>query len=336
MSSPSPDSTLNWYAPRFCSMNFAGSMLTAILGFRQLRGGSQQTVVRGQAAILLAQLVNIACSLPCILVQPACMPHSLARQHACLFAPLQQALPCSQPAAFLPLLAWHTCLAAAMFHAASLHAFHPHQAALVLALRLDLVPHAVHLSTGEGHHAVPAPGMPQGLQSTPGGPQRRQALVGAHFQGVPCSMCQRLAVLCCYLSPAAAVGSCTCPNGMSACHIVGCSGPQRWQVCPSSRELSTQSGTASPLSRLLQPLPCSRCRSKLQYSCRSDPHFLVPQTLLCLGSMCPFQGRKPFQLRQTQHAGTHLCRPPSALGGAALQGRRRREPQQLPGPAVRE
>ena len=36
VTSPSPDSTLSWHAPRFCSMIFAGSMFTAILGFRQL------------------------------------------------------------------------------------------------------------------------------------------------------------------------------------------------------------------------------------------------------------------------------------------------------------
>ena len=79
-----------------------------------------------------------------------------------------QAFPCSQPASFLPsrhCLLGTSCWAADQLSrhvpAASLHAPHPHQAALVFALRLNLVPHAVHLSTGEGHHAVPAAGMPQ-------------------------------------------------------------------------------------------------------------------------------------------------------------------------------
>ncbi len=82
-------------------MNFAGSKFTAILCFRQLQGGSQQAMGHGQAAILLAQRVNVACSLPCALMQPACMPHGLARQRACTSGQ-QQAVPRSQPADCLP------------------------------------------------------------------------------------------------------------------------------------------------------------------------------------------------------------------------------------------
>ena len=190
-----------WYAPRvlrhgLCRLHACSSTVLQTTWTQQPAGNGawprrNPACPALQASLQPAQRLGAASAL-----LHASRSNQAARMLACDFwsaasTPMQ---PASQLPAFQALLAWHICLAADMHvHAASAHALHPHQAALVLALRLDLVPHAVHLSTGEGHHAVPPPGMPQRTKSTLGGPQRRQALVGTHFQRVPCSKHQGLA-----------------------------------------------------------------------------------------------------------------------------------------------